>query len=171
MGKWAWTAVAMLAVAAVMVPVVMVRGAEEGGRREAEARPQPIPAAGISDAELPQKVQALRERVESLNRAAQTLEQQGMPEMAREVRARAEQTQRELGGLMEAMPRREGATPARPGPENLNPDMGDMPRRQMEMMGKLLDGQEKLRGQISEVNEKVNAIQRDIAALRERLPR
>ena len=50
MGKWAWAVLATLAVAAVMVPVVMVRGAEEGARREPEVRPQPMPEAGANPA-------------------------------------------------------------------------------------------------------------------------
>ena len=120
---------------------------------------------------MQQKAQALRERVEALNRAAQTLEQQGMPDMAREVHARAEQTQKELGSLTEAMQRRQVVVPERPAPAQLNPEMGDVNRRQMEMMSKLLDGQEGLRRQVGELNDKVGALQKDVAALRERLPR
>lgn len=175
MGKWTWVVLAMLAVAAVATPAVIVRGAEGGppeGERRMPERAVQQPAREAGPAEMEAQARKLRERVEVLRHAADMLEQQGMPDMAREVRGRAEQTQHELEGLMQAMQRREGEMRREgPPPERAMAEVGDATRQQGQIIEKLMGEQERLRAQVNELNERVNALQRELGGLRERMPR
>ncbi len=169
MRKWVWGVLATLVVAAVVVPAVAAWAAE-GGDRD---RPQPEravqrePERQPAPAELQQRIQMLRSQIETLRRSAEAFAQQDMPDLAQQMRARAEQDQRELEGIMRAMQQREGGVRREGQPGGPMPDMMQMARHHEEMMTKLLDGQERLGRQLAELNEKVNALQKDVAALRE----
>ncbi len=169
MRKWVWGVLATLVVAAVVVQAVAARAAEGGdrdrpammGRDRQPDRPQPR-----DQGDADRKAQMMRSQIETLRRSADAFEQQGMPDLAQQMRARAEQEQHELEGLMKAVQQREGGMRPEGQPGGQMPDMMAMARHHEEMMNKLLEGQEKLSRQLGELNEKVSALQKDVAALR-----
>jgi phage shock protein A len=170
MHKWMWGVLATLVAAAVIVPAVVARGAERGdrGRPAMEGATQPVGQPGPGDME--RRAQTLRSQIQTLAHSAELFEQQGMPDLAQEMRTRAEQDQKELEGLMRALQQAHG-----PGPQEAAPmangmrQMVETVQHQQEALDKLLQGQDKLRGQIGELNEKMNALQKEVAAVREQL--
>jgi hypothetical protein len=180
MRKWMWGVLATLVAAAVIVPAVVARGAEPGDRPAKEGAmrmpgPGDMPAkAGAmkmpGPADMERRAEMLRSQIQTLQHSAELFEQQGMPDLAQQMRMRAEQDRKELEDLMKALQQAHGPGRREAGPmANPMPQMMEMAQRHQEALEKLLKGQDQLRGQIGELNEKMNALQKDVAALRERL--
>ncbi len=173
MRKWVWGVLATLVVAAVVVPSMVARGAEGGdqGRRAPERTAQREPDRPAVPAEMEQRAQMLRRQIDALRRSAEAFQQQDMPDLAQQLRARAEQSQRELEGMMQAMQQGGGGMRERGRPGAEMPQIMPMVQHQQEVLDRLLEGQDRLRGQLGEINEKLSALQKQVGALREQVQR
>jgi len=144
MSRGKWIVLMVVAVAMLVVPAMVARGA--GMPEEARVRME----------RRERGMRQARERIEALRQAARMFEERGMPEMAETMHERAEDMEAELGEMLE-----------RGRPERPMAHMGEMARRHTEMLEGLTEGQEQIKRHLRELTEQVQALRKEVHALRE----
>jgi chromosome segregation ATPase len=110
----------------------------------------------------------LKHRIRTLQEMAETAQKEGMPDLAAQLRNRAEQTERELReilGRTEGQPREERADRPRERAEGAAPS----PEGTAAAMRELAQNQERLRNQVTELSREVERLRDAVAQLERRL--
>ena len=110
----------------------------------------------------------LRRRIHTLDQMAATAQKEGMPDLAAQLRERAEQTERELREIL-AQREREAREKQGDRPRDRKREGVQSPEKTVAALGELSRNQERLHDQVVELQREVERLRETVARLERRL--